>query len=433
MALMHSRFSLGILMSFGLWAPAYSQEYHIHRFSKVILTQEFWAEGATAGDFNNDGVLDVAAGPYIYHGPQFTSRQEFYPATESYTVESEGNVFIHRGFPGALSARNAYANNFLSFDHDFNDDGWDDILVIGFPGEGTYWYANPQGRPGHWVRHLALPVTDNESPTLTDINGDGRPDLVCNSGGYFGYASYDPNAPEEPWAFRPVTPKGSWARFTHGIGIGDVDGDGKMDIMERGGWWKQTDEGPWELHPEDFAPGGSSQMYAYDVDDDGDNDVLTCLAAHGYGVAWYEHIEKNGEIQFKQHIIINATEEENAYGVKFSQPHAMVMADMNADGILDLITGKRFWAHGPTGDAEPNGDAVLYWFEIRRNAGGVEFIPHLIDDDSGIGTQVMARDLDGDGAPEVIVGNKKGAFVHRHHVTLATATDWEATQPKRLY
>lgn len=429
---MHSRFFYGAALALGVATPGGAQDHTVHRFTKTTLTQEFWAEGATAGDFNNDGVFDIAAGPYIYDGPAYTSRRAFYPAQETYTIETDGDVSIHRGFPGALSARNAYSNNFIAYDHDFNGDGWDDILVIGFPGQETFWYENPQGAPDHWTRHVALAVTDNESPTFTDINGDGQPDLVCNSEGYFGYASFNPDQPSAPWRFHPVTPKGSWARFTHGIGIGDVDGDGKMDIMERGGWWRQTAEGPWELHEENFAPGGSSQMFAYDVDGDGDNDILTCLAAHGYGVAWYEHIKVNGAIAFNQHILVNATPEENPYGVTFSQPHAMTMADMNADGILDLITGKRFWAHGPTGDAEPNAPAVVYWFEIRRTTQGVEFIPHLIDDDSGVGTQVMARDLNGDLAPEIIVGNKKGVFVHHHHVEEVDAATWRAAQPKRL-
>jgi hypothetical protein len=56
---------------------------------------------------------------------------------------------------------------------------------------------------------------------------------------------------------------------------------------------------------------------------------------------------------------------------------------------------------------------VIYWFELRRDKeGGVQFLPHLIDDNSGVGTQVAAEDLNGDGIPDVIVGNKKGTFVH---------------------
>ena len=98
--------------------------------------------------------------------------------------------------------------------------------------------------------------------------------------------------------------------------------------------------------------------------------------------------------------------------LRISQMHALCLVDMNGDGLKDSLTGKRFRAHGPTGDVEPNAPAVLYWFELQRNKEkGVRFIPHMIDDNSGVGTQVTAVDLNGDGIPDVIVGNKKGTFV----------------------
>lgn len=91
---------------------------------------------------------------------------------------------------------------------------------------------------------------------------------------------------------------------------------------------------------------------------------------------------------------------------------------MNADGLKDIVVGKRFWAHGPTGDVEPNAPAVVYWFELQRPAGGqATFVPHLVDDDSGVGTQVTAADLNGDRRPDVIAANKKGIFVHLSEVT----------------
>ena len=98
--------------------------------------------------------------------------------------------------------------------------------------------------------------------------------------------------------------------------------------------------------------------------------------------------------------------------LRISQLHAIELVDMNGDGLMDILTGKRFWAHGPKGDAEPDAPAVVYWFELQRDKDkGVQFVPHLIDDNSGVGTQVAATDLNGDGVPDVIVGNKKGSFL----------------------
>jgi hypothetical protein len=417
-------------------------DYKVHTFKKIQLSDQFWGEGANFGDFNHDGKMDVVSGPYWWEGPDFKKQHEYYPAKKSFKVKkSDGTEETIPGFEGALGKNNAYSDNFFTFTYDFNKDGYDDILVYGFPGQDASWYENPQGKKNAdgtelWARHKVVDVVDNESPQWGDLTGDGKPEIVFHSGGFLGYATPDWSDPAKPWTFHKISPKGNWQRFTHGYGFGDVNGDGKMDILEASGWWEQPKslEGDpeWVKHAVKFGEGGA-QMYAYDVNGDGLNDVITSIQAHGYGLSWFEQVKGENGITFKEHRFVDKTAEQNKYGVHFSQPHAIDLIDMDGDGLKDIVTGKRFWAHGSNGDAEPNAPAVVYWFKLVRNSDkSVDWVPYLIDNDSGVGTQVVAGDLNGDKLPDVVVGNKKGTFVHIHSAKKVSKKEWEKAQPKPL-
>ncbi len=409
------RFS-SLLLAVSLISPALAQDYKLHTFKKITLTEKFYSEGAFYGDFNKDGKIDVVAGPYWYEGPAFDKKHEIYP-------------------PKDFDAAKTYSDAFLVYAGDINGDGWDDVITIGWPGKETRWFENPKGAEGHWKAHEIHPVTDNESPRWGDLDGDGKNNLIFHTGGYLGWVTPTADVTKH-WQFSKASKKGSWQRYTHGFGFGDVNGDGRNDLLEAKGWWEQPEkhvEEGWKFHPVNFGQGGA-QMYAYDVDGDGDSDIITSLQAHGYGVAWFENTGKNdkGEISFKEHRFVGAKPEENKYGVKFSQPHAIDLIDMDGDGVKDIVTGKRWWAHGPSGDPEPMADPVLYWFKTVRSgkAGEVDFVPHLIDNASGVGTQITAGDITGDGLPDVIVGNKRGAFVFIHETKTVSKEEWEKAQPK---
>ncbi len=384
----------------------------IHEFERTQLSDVFYAEGAAMGDLNQDGTLDVVAGPYWYAGPDFQERHEFIEPKPFDPLE--------------------YSDNFIPDVYDFNGDGWDDILIIGFPGEEAVWYENPQGGDDHWERHLAFSSVDNESPRILDFTGDGRPELVFHTDGYLGYATFDPEQPTERWTFHRVSEQYELGRFTHGFGAGDVNGDDLPDLLMADGWWENpgfdADE-PWTHHEVDFAPGGA-QMYAYDVNGDGLNDVISSLEAHGWGLAWFEQTSDGG---FEKHLIMGEDIEDNPYGVRFSQPHAVDLVDIDQDGLMDVVSGKRYWAHGPDGDPEPNADAVSYWFKLERSDdGGASFIPYLIDDDSGVGVHITTGDLNGDGYPDLVIANKKGTFVLQQNVRQVSQDEWADAQPQLL-
>lgn len=373
-----------------------TQQTQSHPFKKVVLSDQYYCDGINYGDFNNDTFLDIVAGPYWYEGPDFTAKHEIYE-------------------PEAFPLPPSPTNSLFDFIYDFNGDGWQDILVMGrVHKHSAYWYENPRGLNLHWKKHYVFERIRGESPPLTDITGDGKPEIIAHWENQWGWIGPDWNKPEDPWTFHPITEAGEYNQFYHGTGVGDVNSDGRMDLILNDGWWEQPEDNSqlWIEHTFKFdETRGGAQMFAYDVDGDNDNDIITSLNSHGYGLAWFENIEEQGEITFRMHKIMGDRSEEARYGVCFTQPHALDLADINGDGLMDIVTGKRMWAHGPIGDIEPNAPAVLYWFELKRSIYGVSYIPHLVDDQSGVGTQVTAADVTDDGKTDILTVSKLGSFL----------------------
>jgi len=156
-------------------------------FKKIHPTDQFWAEGAHFGDFNHDGQMDLVYGPFWFAGPDFKKSHEYSPANAIFKrKKSDGTEETVPGFEGGLGINNAYSDNFFAFTQDFNKDGWDDILIYGFPGKDASWYENPKGKAAadgteHWTRHKVFDVVDNESPTFGDLTGDGKPNSLNES------------------------------------------------------------------------------------------------------------------------------------------------------------------------------------------------------------------------------------------------------------
>jgi len=407
------------------------------------LHGDFYSEGAGIGDINGDGKPDIVAGPFWWQGPAFEKKHSYY----------EPKIF----------SINGYSDNFFAYVQDFNADQKNDILILGFPGKEARLYLNPgthDDKP--WPMHIVADVVDNESPVFTDITGDGKPEIVCSTGGKFGWFAPNWDKPTEKWSFVAVTDDLKVAKFTHGLGVGDVNGDGKLDLLEARRWWEQPQSGgdgrsnmpdglgksaptsisqlpspatqsPWPQHNFAAGVGGGAQMFAYDFDGNGTNDVFTALAAHRYGVAVYlQNKTENrepGTGNWTRRMLASEQPQDNDYGIVFSQPHAAYLADIDGDGIKDIVTGKRYWAHNGH-DPDEHGHRVIYWYETKRDGkGGVDFVPHLVDAESGVGVDVQVGDVNGDTLPDIVVANKAGVYILTQQRKDTTAD----LTPKKLY
>jgi hypothetical protein len=364
------------------------------RFEKRVLTDRYSCDGVTTGDINRDRHVDIIAGPHWYEGPEFTLRHEFYPPHEFDTAASP-------------------TDSLYSFVHDFNRDGWPDILVLGRVHlHQAFWYENPGNLHTHWQKHFAFHRVNGESPPFADVDGDGHPELVAHWNNCWGLIQYHPGSPTSPWKFRPFTPAGEWHHFYHGEGLGDLNRDGRPDLLLNEGWYEQPpDNGAWVRRDFRFAEKGGAQIFTDDVDGDGDQDVITALDAHGWGLAWFEQVKGSEGMTFQRHDIMASREEEARFGLAFSQLHALVMADLDGDGLKDIVTGKRRWAHGPAGDVEPMAAPVVYAFRLTRERGTPRYEPHCIDDASGVGLQIDAADVNADGRVDVLTASKLGVFL----------------------
>lgn len=377
------------------------------KFKTVVVDKTFRSEGVAVADVNNDGKLDILASDVWYEAPDW-KMHEIRP-------------------PAAYDGTKGYSRGFGSWADDWNGDRYADVIVIPFPGEAAHWYENPKGqhttadgKPIHWKEHALWHSACNETPTYKNLFGAGKKALVMG---------WQPPGKENEgvmsYFLPPQNGQGMWQefaisglrapytfRFSHGLGIGDVNGDGRDDVITPAGWWEQPEVGrdkkiperEWPFHPASLnggEAGSVADMFAYDVNGDGLSDIISS-SAHRYGLWWFEQVRSaSGESEWRQHLIDDS----------FSQTHALHLVDLNGDGVKDIVTGSRYYAHQGHDPGEQD-KVVLYWYEIKRHPGEApQFDRHLIAFDVGIGTQFAVEDINGDGRPDIIVANKRGVHI----------------------
>ena len=372
------------------------------RFTMQQISSLYYGWGATAGDINRDGTLDIVSGPFYYLGPSFTERKLY----------REGRVYN----PSA-----EFAPDMVNLVADFTGDGWPDILsAVSRPMD---LYVNPKGESRRWEKFRVLPTISSEIALMNDLDNDGKAEIVFAGGGAYNWARADPANPTAVWTPHGISSPGQTVSG-HGIGIGDVNGDGRKDVVVPTGWYEQPAEGiertPWTFHAHTFGNlavfgMGGGEIGVYDVNGDKLADVVSG-SAHNWGLNWFEQKRAaDGTRTFEQHVIAQDFSTENAGGVVFSESHAARFEDMDGDRIPDFITGKRMWSELENYTAQdPYGAPVLYIYRTVRDAkapGGARFVPELVHNRSGVGSSFDIVDLNRDGRRDIVTATGFGTFV----------------------
>ena len=374
------------------------------RFTLHRLSEQYDGWSAVVADFNRDGAMDVASGPFVYFGPTFETRKQ-------YRVVATFN------------AGTDYGGDMMDFAYDFTGDGWPDILSSEWDRKlGTRpmeLYVNPRGESRRWNHTLVLPSMTTETVLMHDLDGDKRPEIVFGTAKSYAFARFDPANATTVWPVHHVSDANVPVNATHGFGgIGDVNSDGRVDLVVTGGWFEQPaagiTSGPWTFHPQVFGT-ATTEMGVYDVNGDGLTDVVASVAVHGWGLAWFEQKrEADGTRTWVRHHIAGDYSTTNAGGVVFSEAHAAKYVDMSGDKIPDFVIAKRSWPRRNYQSPDALGPAVIYIYQTVRNPkapGGAEFVPELVHNRSGSGSTLELVDMNKDGRLDIATATATGTFV----------------------
>jgi hypothetical protein len=341
---------------------------------RLIAAENF--ESAAVFDVNNDGIPDIVSGGFWYEGPEFTRKHRI----------------------GDVARAGEYYDDFSTIPMDIDGDGYLDFVTGGWWGNTLRWRRNPGAAGGDWTEHIIATCGNVETTRAWDVDGDGRLEIV-------------PNTPGGPLVVYKLAAPGRFEAYPifsepqgHGLGFGDISGDGRGDFVLRHGWLEAPPDplhGEWILHREFDLGSASIPILVVDVNGDGLNDLIVGQA-HDYGLHWYEQgRDGDGRRMWTRHAI----------DPHCSQYHDLLWADIDGDGKPELVTGKRYRAHN---DREPgwDDDLGIYYFKWDGESFSKQVIAYgPLGVGAGCGIHFALADLRGTGRLDVVAPGKDGLHV----------------------
>ena len=359
-------------------------------FRKHAIDLGSLSESCAVVDVNQDGRLDIV------------SSENWYEQGAGPVGKTSIRWIKHRF--RQVGYTSFYIENLIDIGVDVDSDGFTDIVSSSYWSKPFTWWKHPGRENGEWRETMIASHSPVEFVFSVDILGTGKPLQLLpqfgNSKAPLAWYELVGRGVEAKWVNHEVSPQS----YGHGIGAGDINADGRIDIITPKGWFEAPVDRrneKWSFHPE-FELGATGFIFTVDINGDKLPDLLTSLG-HDYGIFWLEQQKAaNGERNWNKHVIDNS----------WSQAHAMTLMDLNGDGQPEIVTGKRYMAHNgrDPGEREPLG---VYWYEWLTVNGRLEWKKHIIDYSSraGGGMQIPVRDIDGDGDLDVVTAGKSGLFL----------------------
>ena len=356
------------------------------KWKKHLISKESTYEACSVFDVDNDGIPDIVCGAYWYQGPDFKQKH----------------------FIWDIMPVEEYFDDFSNYPMDVNGDGCMDIITGAYWSGTLRWLENPgpeaarRGEP--WKVHDICKTGAIETTRFYDIDGCGTAEIF-------------PNTPGDPQRMFKLVKKdgkgtGEFKEYVlyddvsnHGIGFADVEGNGRMDVILCDGWLECPEDPfqtPWAFHPEYKIHWGNCPMLGYDVNGNGKTDIIASNA-HGFGLYWLEQaFDTVGKRVWKRHEI-------DPDGAQY---HDMMLADVDGDGVEELVTGKRWRAHcgGDPGDNDP---CFVYVYKIKDGKIDRQTLDFGLAEDghTGVGIYLWVADVFGNGRMDIVCPGKEGLYV----------------------